>query len=278
VRSKCEMGITQRDIKILWGLSGNCCAFPGCSKELITTESVVSVLAEMAHIIAQKPDGPRGESTLSRKERDCFRNLILLCPYHHTLIDKDSSTWTADKLLEMKLNHETRMCTQRLKGSAYGPRFTTIHYLNIPRILMDIAANGNLVSWEGIDLDIDEVHNLRGLGMIQLAAILTAFKEFIQKWSQQSEYGINALDIASCQNMTELDTGVRVHFDQPMRTKNGRKLVNKTFVTHGNIQTDPHIYCSVDQRRVCFFIDPRWVTTSTAFSVFLQGELHVLQG
>ena len=62
------MAITQRNIKILWGLSGNCCAFPGCPKELITTESEVSVLAEMAHIIAQKPDGPRGESILSQKK------------------------------------------------------------------------------------------------------------------------------------------------------------------------------------------------------------------
>jgi hypothetical protein len=100
------MAIPQQDIKILWGLSGNCCAFPGCSRELITTEPGTSILGEMAHIIAQSSDGPRGVSTLSQTERDSFRNLILLCPLHHTLIDKDSSTWTPDKLLAMKLNQE----------------------------------------------------------------------------------------------------------------------------------------------------------------------------
>ena len=103
------------------------------------------MLAEMAHIIAQKPDGPRGESTLSPKERDSHKNLILLCPDHHTLIDKNSSSWTPDKLLEMKLDHEAKMYAQRLKGSAYSPKFIAIHYLNIPRILMDFTLSDNVL-------------------------------------------------------------------------------------------------------------------------------------
>ena len=270
------MATSKQDLKILWGLSGNCCAFPGCTKELIATEPEVSVLGEMAHNIAQSPDGPRGVSTLSRKERDSFRNLILLCPYHHTLIDKDSSTWTTDKLLEMKLNHETRMCAQRLEGSAYGPRFTTISYLNIPRILMDIAASGNIVSWDGLDLD--GVYSLRGLGMMQLATITGVFKKLIQEWGVDRSYHVNALDLGKCEDITEVDTGIRIHFDQSMRTKNGKKLLHDAFVTHGNIQTDPHIYCSVGKRKVCFFIDPRWVTTSTAFSIFLSGATSRIAG
>lgn len=270
------MEISRRDIKILWGLSGNCCAFPGCSRELIIAEPEGSVLAEMSHIIAQSPGGPRGESTFSQKERDGFKNLILLCPSHHTLIDKDSSTWTPDKLLEMKLNHEAMMCAQRLKGSEYGPRFTTIHYLNVPRILMNIAANGTLLSCDGLDLD--GVHSLRGLGIKQLITILQVFREFIQEWSVHRRYGINALDVANCRDMTESDTGIRIHFDQSMRTKNSKKLLFKAFVPHSNIQTDPHVYCSVGKRKVCFCIDPSWVTTDTAFSVFLSGTTSRIAG
>lgn len=239
-------------------------------------EPDLSILGEMAHIIAQKPDGPRGVSTLSLSERDSFKNLILLCPTHHTIIDKDSSTWTPDKLLEMKLNHETRMRTQRLKGSAYGPRFTTMDYLNIPRILMDIAASGHLVSWAGLDLD--GVYSLRGLDIKQLITILQVFKDFIQDWSVDSSYRINTLDVATCEDMTEMDTGIRIHFDQSMRTKNSKKLLSKTFVPHGDIQTDPYIYCSVGNRKICFCIDPRWVTTDTAFSVFLSGTTSRIAG
>jgi hypothetical protein len=45
--------------------SGNMCAFPDC-KQLLTTEGTsddpVVVLGEIAHIVAESPDGPRGKS------------------------------------------------------------------------------------------------------------------------------------------------------------------------------------------------------------------------
>ena len=270
------MAISQRDIKILWALSGNCCSFPGCFNELITKETEFSILAEMAHIIAQSPGGPRGVSTLSQKERDSYENLILLCPFHHTIIDNDRNTWTVDKLHEIKLKHEARILVQSKKGSVYGPRFTTIHYLNILRILMDFAARGNNLSVDGLDLD--GVYSLRGLGIHQLADILQMFGKFISTCSAHENYGINALDLATCKNITDEDTGIRIHFDQSMRTKNSRKLLSTTFVPRGNIQIDPHVYCSVGKRKACFFIDPRWVTTDTAFSVFLSGTTSRIAG
>lgn len=57
------MAPSQKDLKLLYQLSGNRCAFPGCSKELVyrgTAEDGPVSLSEVAHIVASSPDGPRG--------------------------------------------------------------------------------------------------------------------------------------------------------------------------------------------------------------------------
>ncbi len=68
-----------------------------------------SIIGEMAHIVGEKQDGPRGDSTLSESERDEYHNLILLCNNHHKLVDDQSSTYTVEKLKEWKANHEMRV-------------------------------------------------------------------------------------------------------------------------------------------------------------------------
>ena len=176
----------------------------------------------------------------------------------------------------MKLDHEAKMYAQRLKGSAYSPKFIAIHYLNIPRILMDFTLSDNVLSVDGLDLD--GIHSFRGLGMIELHTILQTFRELIHTWNNYDKHGLNAFSLEDCRDMTEMDTGIRIHFDQPMRTKNCKKLLHVPYVTHGNIQTDPHIYCSVGKRKVCFCIDPLWITSNTAFGVFLSSTTSRIAG
>lgn len=99
----------EKDVKILWGRSGNRCAI--CKIELTTVGSK-SVLGEMAHIIADSPQGPRGKSHLTPEQRDEYDNLILLCPTHHTLIDKGEDEWTVEKLKLIKSQHENWVSEQ----------------------------------------------------------------------------------------------------------------------------------------------------------------------
>ena len=70
----------ERDLKILWGRSGNRCA--RCKLEL-TIGGDRETVGEMAHIVGKKMDGPRGNEDLPIEERDKYSNLILLCPTHH---------------------------------------------------------------------------------------------------------------------------------------------------------------------------------------------------
>ena len=104
--------IKDKEIKILFALSANRCAFPGCTGRLVYQEDGdenAVVLALMAHIVGDSRRGPRGESELTDEQRDHHSNLILLCGSHHKIIDDLPETYPVPRLRGMKQAHEARM-------------------------------------------------------------------------------------------------------------------------------------------------------------------------
>ncbi|MEU4948063.1 HNH endonuclease [Streptomyces lavendulae] len=101
------MAITEKSTKILWGRSGGLCTI--CRVKLVISNEVAaddhSVIGEMAHIVAQSPDGPRGHAEFSG-DRDHHSNLILLCRVHHKVVDDQVNGWTVQRLQEQKASHE----------------------------------------------------------------------------------------------------------------------------------------------------------------------------
>jgi hypothetical protein len=93
---------------MLWGRSGNICAFPKCKKELVDISETddLSVIGEEAHIVAKGVDGPRGNSLLTIEQRDKYDNLILLCCNHHKIIDDHPDKYSVKLLHDYKKNHE----------------------------------------------------------------------------------------------------------------------------------------------------------------------------
>ena len=67
----------------------------------------------MAHIVARTPDGPRGKEPFRGTDRDSFENLLLLCPAHHTIIDRQPQTYTVEVLTQMKNQHEQSIQAQQ---------------------------------------------------------------------------------------------------------------------------------------------------------------------
>ncbi len=62
--------------------SGNLCAFEACRRPLaieVEQSGRTSIVSQEAHIVAEKPDGPRGESALTLEERNSYPNLVLVC-------------------------------------------------------------------------------------------------------------------------------------------------------------------------------------------------------
>jgi hypothetical protein len=117
-----QVAIPVAQQRMLLQRSGNVCAFPDC-RLLLTTpgppDNPVIVLGEIAHIVAESPNGPRGDSPLTAEERNQYPNLILLCNQHHQLIDSDAAlaTYTVARLTAMKEEHE-HWVERALRGRA----------------------------------------------------------------------------------------------------------------------------------------------------------------
>lgn len=98
--------------KTLWARAHDQCAFPGCLQALTVDyedvqagDQAVTVLGQEAHIRARSAGGPRFDP--SYKDVDSYKNLVLLCPNHHALIDADGGAgYTVKTLLDMKASHE----------------------------------------------------------------------------------------------------------------------------------------------------------------------------
>jgi hypothetical protein len=63
--------IPDKEMKVLIALSGGVCAFPACNKHLqepSNSDDDAAFLGEMAHIIADSRQGPRGISPMSDED------------------------------------------------------------------------------------------------------------------------------------------------------------------------------------------------------------------
>ena len=111
-----RVSIPQKERNILFAKSGNVCAFPDCVVPVIADGGDESKpLAEMAHMIAYADDGPRADPSLPKEDRNKASNLILLCPTHHSLVDKFEYQFNVHVLREMKLQHE-----RQFNSSSFG--------------------------------------------------------------------------------------------------------------------------------------------------------------
>lgn len=96
----------------LWGKAAGRCQYDGCNEPLWldTLTKAEFNTAYIAHIIADSPNGPRGDKELSNKLKHDIKNLMLLCDSHHRLIDKgDLEGHPIERLREMKDKHERRI-------------------------------------------------------------------------------------------------------------------------------------------------------------------------
>lgn len=109
------MSISLKTRKMLWGRAANRCAFTDCRRELVidaTETDDESVIGEECHIVAERADGPRGDSPLTSEQRDKYGNLILLCSVHHKNIDDQPVHHTVEYLHQLKGEHEAWVRTK----------------------------------------------------------------------------------------------------------------------------------------------------------------------
>lgn len=141
------MAITDKTRKLLWGRSGNRCAF--CKNLLIveaTAHDEESVIAEECHIISSQHGGPRFDSSYPMEKHDLYENMILLCRIHHKMIDDQSETFTSDILRQIKSKHEEWVTKQLEKETVKVPVRIRRVKNNIPNILPRLTTGDEVLN------------------------------------------------------------------------------------------------------------------------------------
>jgi hypothetical protein len=113
------MAITAKTKRMLLSKSGGYCQNPNCNIDLYTIfqSGETSNIQELAHVIAQQDNGPRGDTSAS--SRDEFENIILLCSNCHTTIDKNPEEFSVEKLRTWKKEH-----IDKIKSLFVVPKFS----------------------------------------------------------------------------------------------------------------------------------------------------------
>ena len=103
-------------IRALFAKSGNVCAFPGCTHELVTGDNLF--VAQVCHIEAAKPRAARYNPSSLKEDLRSYNNLMILCYAHHRRIDSDPGTYPVKRLRQMKAEHELRMQNRVFEADA----------------------------------------------------------------------------------------------------------------------------------------------------------------
>lgn len=126
----------------LWARAGGCCQYRGCSEYLVgdlIAGREDGTFGFLAHIVANSPDGPRGDKVQSALLAKRLDNLMLMCARHHKLIDVDAPDDHPETLLlEMKAEHERRI----VRNVAIRPDLAS----HVVRFSAKIGENPALVS------------------------------------------------------------------------------------------------------------------------------------
>lgn len=176
------MAITDKSRKLLWARSGNRCAL--CRSELImdrTPGSVgnESVIGDECHIISLRLGGPRYDPTLPTGNGDEYSNLILLCKVHHKVVDDQHTDYPAERLKELKLQHE-RWVSKSLASENAEPKPVRIRSVNSPDYLIRITKGSELLAIvDGICASSFTHDELVSEGEV---ALIGGFLETVQDW------------------------------------------------------------------------------------------------
>lgn len=266
------MPITEKTSKIIWGQCAALCCI--CRDELVysTDGAATSLVGEVAHIVGEKETAARGESDLDLAERNDPDNLLLLCRKHHKIVDDDQNNYSVDRLHQIKEEHIAWVAASLVKPRPWRTSIAQFSYINVPRLCEQAKAKGFAVDLS----QYRENQTLHSLGW-ELNHVMHAFHVVLP---QLTFSAVSILEM----KLHEGFVGASIKFErQRFRTKNipmtmTDKVAQKINFT-GDLAKDSHIYVSLSEFRLVLYIDPKWITTSTAFTLFRpSGGQSVFSG
>jgi Domain of unknown function (DUF4263) len=118
-----QRSIATNTKQLVFAKAGYRCSFPGCDVALSTETGVF--IGEIAHIQALNPGGPRFNPQV---DANAEQNLIVFCPTHHALVDREPSIYHVEWLRIAKLNHEREVSTA-ISPSVQPPKINTVSFV-----------------------------------------------------------------------------------------------------------------------------------------------------
>lgn len=218
--------------------------------------------------MAEQRDGPRGESQLTPQQRNHESNLLLLCFDYHDEIDSDVANYPVERLHAIKAQHLSWVSERLRVEVAWQTKLHNFFYLNVPRLQI-------LSAMSGVTLDLTQYGSfvaLHDLGL-PLAGLMAGYKQLLERVQ------LKAVPLATALERGADARGWLVSFDSRFRTKNidmPRTADEYRSAVRGDLRSDPHIYLKLGGQKLTMVIDPRWITTTTAFVHFRpsSGQGH----
>jgi hypothetical protein len=253
--------VSEKIKRIIWSKAAAKCSI--CREDLLLdgeSDELTHLIGEVAHIVAEKIEGPRGKSKLTLEQRNKESNLLLLCLPHHNIIDDDADSYSIDRLLEIKNDHESWVSFNLASQPIWETKLHQMYYINVPRLSL-------LCSRFGYSLDLSQYGRIEALHELgwELNGLMGGFSKLLSKVE------LKAIPLESALNYPEKMQGLYVSFDRKFRTKNIQMPQHPSeYKTsfNGNLKKDPHIYSKVSGYKIVAYIDRRWITTTTAFCHF----------
>jgi hypothetical protein len=262
--------VSQRIQKLVWGMFAGRCAI--CRQSLVWKgqRGNSSLTGEIAHIIGAKPSAARGRAQ-PIGGRDDPDNLILLCREHHKVIDDNEGEYPPERLQAIKSDYLSWLEGQLAEAQTWSLNISQYSYLNVPRLDEFAALLGYRIKHEPLETGA----YLSSLGY-DLNYLMNRFRTTLESMP------IRAIPAEEIEFPHEGYIGQIVSFERlRFRTKNLPEHRPKVGPTNfsGSLDRDPHIYHAFPHWRFVINVDPRWITTATAYGLFRPpGGSSVLSG
>jgi HNH endonuclease len=257
------LGISEKTAKLIWGEFAGRCAI--CHEELIheNQSEKKTLLGEVAHIVGERERAARGIHDMAIESRNEPDNLLLLCRPHHKLIDDDGALYTIEELRRIKREFLDWLKLRLAKAKPWDTNISQYCYINIPRL-----GELGILSGKNIDLNkYKDLNNLHSQGM-RINEVLFAFEEVMP------QLNVSAVPLESLEYNHEGYIGQLISFDRArFRTKNnpGNAAEAENCMPDpcpDTVAEPPQIYKQFKGWKLVLLIDPRWITTATAFVLF----------
>ena len=252
------MGVPVSIQRLLCAKYGNICAYPQCTQSLIaTSRNEERFFGQIAHIVSEKVNGPRYDPSFPKDQIDAEPNLLVMCERHHNEVDTFVTDWPTERLRGLRRD----VLEQTANGwQPWLPRLQAISYANPIRL-------GHLALLRGVRIDLP-------FGAPSRSGLNTFM------WIQSVLDGLSKLNIETRRltvdfNLRTLIPGDLLVFDRQVRTLHGVPMDAAETPLTGDLDIDPLIYFSRGGIRVVMPIDPKWITTQTAFLDFTQDVVHL---